>query len=249
MAQIENTQQTGVAVIGSGYWGKNLVRNFYQLNALKLICDNKKSVLNNFRQQYPDVETCLNLSEALKRDNINAVAIATPAETHFELVKEFLLAGKDVFVEKPLALTENEGGELVKIAEHNNRILMVGHILHYHPAVIKLKELIDAGELGKLNAAIFSILLKAGCARLCYKKGLLLEPMQQLYAVLQLGRYSFVGAGAVVTKNVPDHALVTGNPAKQAGWMCRCGEQLPDNPECNFCSNKYQFKGNNIYKL
>ncbi|MCD6224703.1 MAG: hypothetical protein J7K32_04110 [Deltaproteobacteria bacterium] len=64
MAQIENTQQTDVAVIGSGYWGKNLVRNFYQLNALKLICDNKESVLNNFMQQYPDVETSLDCNRS-----------------------------------------------------------------------------------------------------------------------------------------------------------------------------------------
>jgi UDP-2-acetamido-3-amino-2,3-dideoxy-glucuronate N-acetyltransferase len=547
MAQIENTQQTGVAVIGSGYWGKNLVRNFYQLNALKLICDNKKSVLNNFRQQYPDVETCLDVSDALKRDDIKAVAIATPAETHFELVKEFLLAGKDVFVEKPLALTEEEGGELVKLAEHNHRILMVGHILHYHPAVTRLKELVDAGELGKLQylysnrlnigkiraeenilwsfaphdismilmllgempeslyatggsylqnhipdttmttmdfpsrvkahifvswlhpfkeqklvvvgskkMAVFNDMakdklllypheiewvdripvaskkdyevvstdtsepLKAECSHFldCLKnrrlpktdgreglrvlkilqasqasidrngstinfypdssskptyrtrrpaasnrfrqdrenrkekyfthesayidentaigegtkiwhfshilsgssigaecnigqnavigpdvsigdrckiqnnvsiyKGVTLEDgvfcgpstvftnvntpraeikkMDQLQPTLlqkgatiganativcgiTIGRSSFVGAGAVVTKNVPAHALVTGNPAKQSGWMCRCGERLPDNLECNFCNDKYQFKANNICKL
>ena len=84
-------------------------------------------------------------------NGIDAVAIATPAGTHYNLAKRCLLAGKHVFVEKPLALTEKEGRDLIKTAEEKRLTLMVGHILHYHQAVIKLKELIDSGELGKIQ--------------------------------------------------------------------------------------------------
>ena len=140
-----------VAVIGSGYWGKNLVRNFHQLGALKLICDKNETVLDNFREQYSNVETCLALSDVLRRKDIKGVVIATPAETHFNLAREALLAGKNVFVEKPLALTEAEGQQLVQLADEKQLTLMVGHILNYHNAVIKLKELVDSGELGKIQ--------------------------------------------------------------------------------------------------
>jgi UDP-2-acetamido-3-amino-2,3-dideoxy-glucuronate N-acetyltransferase len=140
-----------VAVIGSGYWGKNLVRNFHQLGALKLICDKNEVLLDQFKEQYPDVKMCLALSDVLTREEIQGVVIATPAETHFAFVREALLAGKHVFVEKPLALTEEDGQQLVGLAEQNQLTLMVGHILHYHPAVIKLKELIESGELGKIR--------------------------------------------------------------------------------------------------
>lgn len=140
-----------VAVIGSGYWGKNLIRNFYQLGALKLICDKNEDLLSQFKKDYPDVDICLALSDVLRRPDISGVVIATPAESHFSLAREAILAGKHVFVEKPLALTVKEAQELVEIAEQNHLTLMVGHILHYHPAVLKLKELIDSGELGKIQ--------------------------------------------------------------------------------------------------
>ncbi len=140
-----------IAVIGSGYWGKNLVRNFHQLGALKLICDKNETVLDNFKEQYPDVDTCLALTDVLRRKDVRGVVIATPAETHFTLAREALLAGKHVFVEKPLALTEDEGRQLVQMADERKLTLMVGHILNYHNAVIKLKELIESGELGKIQ--------------------------------------------------------------------------------------------------
>jgi UDP-2-acetamido-3-amino-2,3-dideoxy-glucuronate N-acetyltransferase len=140
-----------IAVIGSGYWGKNLVRNFHQLGALKLICDKNETVLDNFKEQYPGVDTCLALTDVLRRKDIDGVVIATPAETHFNLAREALLAGKHVFVEKPLALTEDEGRQLVQMADERKLTLMVGHILNYHNAVIKLKELIESGELGKIQ--------------------------------------------------------------------------------------------------
>ena len=151
MTDIYAKQVTSVAVIGSGYWGKNLVRNFHQLGVLKLICDKNKATIDQFRKQYTDVETCLDLKEVLGRKDINAVVVATPAESHFSVVHEALSAGKHVFVEKPLALTETEGQQLVELAELNELVLMVGHILQYHPAVIKLRELINSGELGKIQ--------------------------------------------------------------------------------------------------
>jgi UDP-2-acetamido-3-amino-2,3-dideoxy-glucuronate N-acetyltransferase len=151
MTSLDATKVPCVAVVGSGYWGKNLVRNFHQLGALKLICDKNEVLLDQFKERYPDVETCLALSDVLTREEIQGVVIATPAETHFTLVREALLAGKHVFVEKPLALTEEDGQQLVGLAEQNQLTLIVGHILHYHPAVIRLKELIESGELGKIQ--------------------------------------------------------------------------------------------------
>jgi UDP-2-acetamido-3-amino-2,3-dideoxy-glucuronate N-acetyltransferase len=117
------TPNLSIAVIGSGYWGKNLVRNFHQLGALKLICDKNETVLDNFKEQYPDVDTCLALTDVLGRKDIHGVVIATPAETHFTLAREALLAGKHVFVEKPLALTEDEGRQLVQMADEKQLAL------------------------------------------------------------------------------------------------------------------------------
>jgi len=115
----------GVAVIGSGYWGKNLVRNFYEMGALKLICDKNEEVLSNFMSQYQNVATCVAISDVLARQDIDAVVIATPAETHYTLAMEALLAGKHVFVEKPLVLHEDEGEKLIAAASERKRVLMV----------------------------------------------------------------------------------------------------------------------------
>lgn len=133
-----------IAVIGAGYWGKNLVRNFSQLGRLDVICDTSKDVLN----QYPDIETTNNIERAMRI--VDSVVIATPAVSHYQLVKKALILNKDVFVEKPLALTFNEGRELLKLAESKMKILMVGHLLEYHPAIKKLKRMIDGGELGQI---------------------------------------------------------------------------------------------------
>jgi len=151
MSNLDNTNVPSVAVIGSGYWGKNLVRNFHQLGALKMICDKNETVLANFKNQYPRLDVCFALTDVLGRKDIGGVVIATPAETHFTLAREALLAGKHVFVEKPLSLNEEDAQKLVELAAQNQLILMVGHLLHYHSAVIKLKEIIDSGELGKIQ--------------------------------------------------------------------------------------------------
>ncbi len=153
-----------IAVIGSGYWGKNLVRNFYQLGTLKLICDKNETILAQFKEQYPDVEICLTLNDVLSQKDIQGVVIATPAETHYTLAKEALLAGKHAHVEKPMALKEKEGRELISIAKQNNRILMVGHLLQYHPAFMRLKNLALSGELGRINY-IYSNRLNLGKIR------------------------------------------------------------------------------------
>lgn len=135
-----NTQNTpGIAVIGSGYWGKNLVRNYHQLGVLKLICDKNEDVLANFKDQYPGLKTCLTLNDVLSQDDVHGVVIATPAETHYTLAREALLSGKHVYVEKPLVLREEEGEELIALANEKSRVLMVGHLLQYHPAFIRLK--------------------------------------------------------------------------------------------------------------
>jgi len=152
-----------VAVVGGGYWGKNLVRNFSDLGVLAAICERRKESLAELSKQYPDANV-LSFSEILSRSDIPAVAIATPAETHADFVRQALLAGKDVFVEKPLCLSVKEGTALVKLADVNDRILMVGHLLWYHPGVLKLKALIDSGELGRIQY-IYSNRLNLGKIR------------------------------------------------------------------------------------
>ena len=143
--------QASVAVVGVGYWGKNLVRNFYDLGALSVLCDAQGSVEATCREQYERVRFCRDFRDVLTDPSITAVALATPAVTHYEMAKAALDAGKDVMVEKPLAIDVRHGAALVDLARTNGRILMVGHILRYHPAILKLQELIASGALGKIN--------------------------------------------------------------------------------------------------
>jgi UDP-2-acetamido-3-amino-2,3-dideoxy-glucuronate N-acetyltransferase len=140
-----------VAVVGVGYWGKNLVRNFHELGALAACCDADPSVEMSYRERYPQVAFHRTFAAVLADPSITAVALATPAVTHFELAKAALEAGKDVLVEKPLAIEVKHGEELVRLADATGRILMVGHILRYHPAVLKLQQLIAGGSLGKIS--------------------------------------------------------------------------------------------------
>ncbi|MDY7030497.1 MAG: Gfo/Idh/MocA family oxidoreductase [Thermodesulfobacteriota bacterium] len=140
-----------VAVVGSGYWGKNLIRNFNELGALRVICDKDIRTLRSFQDRYPDKEFYTSFEAVIQNPTVDAVAIATPAETHYELAKRAILAEKDVFVEKPLALKVDEAEDLHDLAVNRDRRLMVGHVLLYHPAIIRLKEIIDSGELGKIN--------------------------------------------------------------------------------------------------
>jgi UDP-2-acetamido-3-amino-2,3-dideoxy-glucuronate N-acetyltransferase len=154
-----------VGLIGLGYWGKNVLRNLYELGILHTACDCAKETIAAWKKEYSDLHYTHSYDEMLGTSDIKAIAISSPAETHYDFVKRAILAGKDVYVEKPLALTVAEGEDLVALAEKEDRILMVGHILQYHPAVIKLKELIDAGELGKIHY-IYSNRLNIGKLRM-----------------------------------------------------------------------------------
>ena len=139
-----------VAVVGCGQWGKNLVRNLVDLGVLRAACDIDSTKLTAVRERFQDVKLTTSVADVMRDDEVAGIVIATPASSHHALAKEALLAGKDVFVEKPLAMKISEGRELVELADRNSRILMVGHLLRYHPAVVKLKALIDEGKLGKL---------------------------------------------------------------------------------------------------
>ena len=150
MAVPDGTPSVPVALLGFGMWGRNLARNFHALGALRLICEPDPRRAEEARKQYPGVEVALNPEEAFKREDIRAVVIATPAATHFELALQALQAGKDVFVEKPLALSVSEGEKLVAEAKRRERVLLVGHVLEYHPAVKKLLQLVAEGELGQI---------------------------------------------------------------------------------------------------
>jgi len=140
-----------LALIGAGYWGKNLARNFHQLGALAVVCDASDDILAQQAQACPGVRTTKSIEEVLSDASITRIAIAAPAARHYELTKRALEAGKDVFVEKPLALDSKEGEELANLAEEKGLILMVGHLLQYHPCVRAIQRLLAEGELGKLQ--------------------------------------------------------------------------------------------------
>ncbi len=139
-----------MAIAGIGAWGKNLLRNFYNLSGGKLVlaCDKDESRLAAARKQYPGLETTTNYEDILKRDDIEAVILATPPSNHFEAAMAAIKAGKDVFVEKPLVLSVEDGEKLVIAADEAKRILMVGHIMVYHPATLFIKDMIDNDKLG-----------------------------------------------------------------------------------------------------
>ena len=139
-----------IAVIGCGYWGKNLVRNFAELGALNTICDSDPKILNRLGPLYPNIKKETNIDAVLSNNEVKGIVIALPAASHYPIAKKALLAGKDIFVEKPLTSNSAEAAELVEIAEKRKQVLMVGHLMLYHPAVHILKRHIKAGELGKI---------------------------------------------------------------------------------------------------
>lgn len=152
---------SGIAVIGAGYWGKNHVRNFYKLGVLKAVCDTSEEILNQLSKQYGNVKKFSSVEELFSDPEIIGVVIATPASTHYRLALSAMQNGKDVLVEKPLCLSVCEGEELYRLANEKKRILMVGHLLHYHPACIVLKKAIFSGYIGKIHH-IFSYRLNLG---------------------------------------------------------------------------------------
>ncbi len=139
-----------VAVFGCGYWGQNLVRNFHLLGALRLVCDPAEPGRARAREIAPGIETQADFDEVFNRADIDAVVLATPAETHHRLAIAAMRAGKHVLVEKPLALTYQQGLEMQRVQQETSRVLMVGHLLEYHPAILKLRELVEGGALGRV---------------------------------------------------------------------------------------------------
>jgi UDP-2-acetamido-3-amino-2,3-dideoxy-glucuronate N-acetyltransferase len=140
-----------IAVLGCGYWGKNLVRNFHGLGALGMVCDPAEAGRAAAKQAAPGVEVVETFEQALGDSNISAVAVVAPAVLHYVLAKAAMQAGKDVYVEKPLCLQVKEAEELVALADRLGRVLMVGHLLQYHPCVEALHSRLAQGDLGKLH--------------------------------------------------------------------------------------------------
>ena len=153
-----------IAIAGAGYWGANLIRVFYEMGVLHRVCDFSAQRLEQLAQKYPGVLMETSYEAVLDDSTIDAVVIATPAESHYTMARQALMAGKDTFVEKPLTLRCDEAEKLIALAENLNRILMVGHLLEYHPAVTRLKELIEQGELGRIEY-IYSNRLNMGKVR------------------------------------------------------------------------------------
>ena len=153
-----------ICVAGCGNWGRNLVRTFSSLQCLYGLYDPDADRARAQSSNYPEAKLFNDWQSVLSDPHITAVTVASPAEHHFELTMAALQAGKHVFVEKPLALEWEDGAEMVETAQRRNRILMVGHLLHYHPAVIRLKQLINQGVLGRIEY-IYSNRLSMGKIR------------------------------------------------------------------------------------
>ena len=153
-----------ICVVGCGHWGKNLIRNFWTMGHLKAVCDSNTDSLRVIASQYPGISTFGTLAEALADSELDSFVLASPAEQHHRMALAAIQAGKDVFVEKPLALDAEDGLEMVHAARESGVILMVGHLLRYHPAILKIQELVAAGTLGHLDY-IYSNRLSMGKIR------------------------------------------------------------------------------------
>jgi predicted dehydrogenase len=139
-----------LGIAGLGPWGANLARNFNDLARLAWVCDTGDARLEEAAARFPDARETTRFDDLLEDEAVDAVVVATNVPTHAELARRALAAGKHVFVEKPMALRGGEAEELVALAEERARVLMPGHLLLYHPGVLKLKELVDGGELGEI---------------------------------------------------------------------------------------------------
>ena len=139
-----------IAVLGCGIWGRNIVRNFYNLNALGMVCDLDDENLAKVKEQYPYVKTTIDFNDILNNKEITGVVVVTPSHTHYRFVKAMLEAGKHVYVEKPISTVAQEAKDLTDVADEKGLVLMVGHLLLYHPAVNRLKMLIEEGVLGDI---------------------------------------------------------------------------------------------------
>ncbi len=149
---LEGGCMIGIAVVGAGAWGKNHIRVFSEIPnvGLKYVCDQDSSKLSSLQKAYPQAKMVGDLKPILQDPEVKGVVVASSAVSHYSLSKEAMLADKDVLVEKPMALNTGDAEEMLKIAERRKRILMVGHLLIYHPVVDRLKEMVTSGELGRL---------------------------------------------------------------------------------------------------
>jgi UDP-2-acetamido-3-amino-2,3-dideoxy-glucuronate N-acetyltransferase len=140
-----------LGLIGGGYWGKNLIREFNKIGFLDSICEINPSLIELYKVEYPNINITNNYNDMLAR--VDSVCVSLPAEMHYNFAKEALLNNKDVYVEKPITLDIKQAEELVLLAKRKNRILMVGHLLHYHPAIQKIKEILPSlGEIKQITA-------------------------------------------------------------------------------------------------
>lgn len=151
-----------IAVVGCGHWGKNLVRNFFELGSLAAVCDPNDKLAERYAKEY-DVKN-LDFFAILTDSTIEGVVLAVPAPLHASMAIEAMSSGKHVFVEKPLAMNEAEAQLMISCSEENGVQLMVGHLLHYHPVFIKLKEIVQSGKIGDINY-IYSNRLSFGKVR------------------------------------------------------------------------------------
>jgi predicted dehydrogenase len=142
-----------VGVVGCGYWGPNLIRNLRQSGEcqLKLVCDSNEQRLSHMRRLYPEVATTTSFEDLLNGADLDAVVVATPVRFHYEMAMAALRAGKHVFIEKPMARTEAEAEEIVALAEREGLVVMVGHTFLFSPAVRRMKEIVDAGDIGEVQ--------------------------------------------------------------------------------------------------
>lgn len=202
-----------LGVIGAGYWGPNLIRNFASLEdvSLERIADLDATALAKLKETYPKVDFTTNPDDVLG-SNLDAICIATSAHTHYELAKKALLAGKHVFCEKPLTLKACEAEDLVEISEKKNLKLMVGHLMLYHPAVRKLKALIDSGKLGQVFY-VNSMRVNLGIARSNENALWSLTPHDLSIILYLFGKDTPVGVSATgkdfLTQGVEDIVFVS----------------------------------------
>jgi predicted dehydrogenase len=145
--------ELNIGVVGCGYWGPNLIRNFHSLPdcRLKLLCDSNEQRLNHLRQLYPGIKGATDYAALLNGSGLHAIVISTPVRHHYSMAKASLLAGKHTFIEKPMAESTAECEELIDLARRQNLVLMVGHTFLFSPAVRKIKEIIDYGDIGDLR--------------------------------------------------------------------------------------------------
>jgi predicted dehydrogenase len=146
----EVVTKSKIAAIGAGAWGKNIVKTLHELNCLVAVAEASDLLRNKLAVDYPSLEIVADYESLAARTDIDAITIATPAPTHHQIAKFFLKAGKDVFVEKPMTMTSEQAEDLIATAQQNQRILMVGHLLLYKPAVQFIREYLAAGHLGRI---------------------------------------------------------------------------------------------------